>query len=270
MNVPQLLYLACDKFLALADQYRATSTMAQQAADDIELKIAERMRLWLNGLAPSAAQAQLTALAQNFRYVQAETGALSTSLATFGAQMKSYQTALGELIDWGVKQNIAYTDDCSVWYTGPDGKLVYLYPQKGILGHAERDLPDTSTDPLHAPAQEYANLLSDLMDKVNDLDAEWAPQVDKLQADDDLTVTADDWRDSRADTDAVRGDLQGLDVTPPPAHGTPSQNAAWWKSLGPRDQQLYMSVYANDLASMDGLPDGVSAQASRIDYEQHA
>lgn len=262
-------FVQCDHFLALSDQYRAASAMAQQAADDIEQKISARMRLSLNGQASDAAQAQLTALAQNFRYIEAETGMAGTSLASFVAEMREYQTIALQLMDWGDDNKLVYGPECEVWFTDTKGNPKRVRPQSGV-DPEQPVVPGDGDDPMRAPAQELSNRLAEVCEKASRLDMEWSLQLERLQADDDLTVSAADWQDSRADADAVRSDLEGAHFKPPPASGTPSQNAAWWKSLNPRTQAMYMSTYASELAAMDGLPGNVSAEASRIDYEQHA
>lgn len=269
MDVYDLKFVDCGYFTALSDQYRATSAMARQAADEVELKISARMRLSLNGQASDAAQGQLTALARNFRYIEAETGTVGASLAAYAAEMGRYQAILAPLTDWADANDVEYGADGEVWFPDTRGHRRHLRPQSGA-DPEKPVVPRDGDDPMRAPSQELSNRLGELKEKASQLDDEWSVQPEQLQADDDLTVSAADWRDSRADTAAVRSDLQGLHVTPPPAHGTPSQNAAWWKSLGPRTQAMYRSAYASELAARDGLPDDVSAEAGRIDYEQHA
>lgn len=271
MNLFQLQTIDCDALTALSDQYRAASTMAHQAADDLELKTSTRMHQTLSGLAADAAQGQLTALAQNFRYIEVETGAAGTTLATYAAEMRQYQNYLAELGAWCVHQGLQYGFDCAVTYNNQKGEPQWVEPQSSnrppqFLDHSDADVDD----PLYPPAQELSNQLCTLWAKVNEIDRQFSRDFENFQADDDLTVSTADWQDSRADTDTLRDDLQGLNAIPPPAGRTPSENAAWWKSLGPRDQARYMSTYPSDLAAMEGLPDDVRAQASRIDYEQHA
>ena len=69
----------------------------------------------------------------------------------------------------------------------------------------------------------------------------------------------------KKDTGGVlKADENYLDsLKEPPKHGTPKENAAWWKSLTDEQRADYISVHPDSIGWMDGLPSAVRNEANR-------
>ncbi|MEC3975605.1 alpha/beta hydrolase [Amycolatopsis sp. H20-H5] len=73
-------------------------------------------------------------------------------------------------------------------------------------------------------------------------------------------------------TGQTQGTTLPADATPPPAGGTPAQNAAWWKSLSDPQKAALLRDHPEWLGNLDGLPGSVRSQANvaRVPGERSA
>ena len=95
-----------------------------------------------------------------------------------------------------------------------------------------------------APSQEYL----DIVDKIKEI-VEQANQVDS-----DLCEALSNINNDRyTDGDGVNNKVVGVPDFPQP-NWTPSQNAAWWKSLSYEQQQFLINRRPDDIRHLDGLP----------------
>ncbi|MEU5089469.1 alpha/beta hydrolase [Streptomyces sp. NPDC021356] len=275
MDLATLRAIEPAEFSDAADGYRRTSDGAASAQRKVDDEIIRGMRQSLKGEAATAAVEQLEALSQNFHYIQVECGLAATALDAFAYEMaaakKKLEAALGDA-------------ESQKFTVGSDGSVTY---PAGGARTGGRDLPEGgstsgATDPTAAAinrqaahfdpnpnfgrAQEIADRIATALRDAADADAKWAPKVRALKADDDLTVSADDWVDVKKDTSGV---LSGADdylksLPHPPAHGTPEENAAWWKGLTDEQRADYASVHPASIGAMDGLPADVRDGANRV------
>ncbi|MGW0548993.1 alpha/beta hydrolase [Streptomyces altiplanensis] len=59
----------------------------------------------------------------------------------------------------------------------------------------------------------------------------------------------------------------GIDEKDIPSNKDPRQNAAWWKSLTPEQQQMYMDAYPQKVGWLDGIPSADRDEANRKSIE---
>lgn len=95
-----------------------------------------------------------------------------------------------------------------------------------------------------APSQEYL----DIVDKIKET-VEQANQVDRNLCEALSNINNDRYTDG----DGVNNKVIGVPDFPQP-NWTPSQNAAWWKSLSYEQQQFLINRRPDDIRHLDGLP----------------
>ncbi|NUK60968.1 alpha/beta hydrolase, partial [Streptomyces lunaelactis] len=102
--------------------------------------------------------------------------------------------------------------------------------------------------------------------EATDADTKWAPKIQALKADDDLTVSARDWTDVTSDTGGVRKAADSyLDtIKGPPKEGSGEDNAQWWKGLSEEERAGYISMHPASVGALNGLPADVRDEANRV------
>ncbi|CAG6398574.1 alpha/beta hydrolase family protein [Streptomyces cocklensis] len=274
MDVPALKFLKTAQFEGLADGYRALSDMADQGKGDIENGISAKMRIaGLAGVGADAAHRQLSEVTENFHYIQVECGLVSTSLRAFVSDIGPAKAKFDTAISDAAAYRFTVADDGSVTYPagGEDDKgqpaeggtaTSVADPSARAISHQAAHF---DPNPHHAVAQDIADRISDALREATSVDDKWAPQLRKLLADDDLTVSASDWADAQKDMAGVDKDAATYlsHIKPPPKNGRPQDNADWWKSLTPQEQADYLAAYPGRIGALDGLPATVRDEANR-------
>ncbi|MEV6506935.1 alpha/beta hydrolase [Streptomyces sp. NPDC051642] len=261
------------EFSDSADGYRSTSAMASAAKDRIERQISVAMRNANQGEAADAALKQLQELAQNFHYTQAECGLVGTALDGFAYDLEAAKKKLDAAVENAQAEKFTVHPDGSISYPAGGDEVDGKLPEGGTvtgLGDATasavgRQAANFDPNPHHRRAQEYADQIADALKEATEADEKWAPKLRALKADDDLTVSDRDWVDVKKDTGGVlKASEDYLDsLKEPPKHGTPKENAAWWKSLTDDQRADYISVHPDSIGWMDGLPAAVRDEANR-------
>ncbi|MGW7356403.1 alpha/beta hydrolase [Streptomyces sp. NPDC054802] len=276
MDYSTLKALKPSEFEDAAEGYRSKSDMAQAAKDHIETTIATGMRKVLRGDAAQAAQKQLQDLAKNFLYIQTECGVISTALNGFAFDMAVAKRKLDAAIE------DTRADGCTV---NPDGSVTYPAGRKpgdekiadggtvsGSAGGSEtsdaleRQAVNIHPNPNYGKAMGYANRIADALKEATGADTKWAPKLRALKADDDLTVSARDWKDVTSDTSGVRkaADPYLDTIKGPPKNDWPQDNANWWKGLSEEERAAYVSMHPASIGALDGLPSDVRDDANRL------
>ncbi|SHM12765.1 alpha/beta hydrolase [Actinacidiphila paucisporea] len=273
MDVPALHFLKTPQFEGLADGYRALSDMADQGGGDIENGISAKMRVaGLAGVGADAAHRQLSEVALNFHYIRVECGLVSTALRAFVSDIGPAKAKFDAAVADAATHGFTVGDDGSVAYPegGEDkGKPVAGGTATSVADPAARAISHQAAhfdpNPHHAVAQDIAERISDALREATSADEKWAPQLRKLMADDDLTVSAADWADAQKDMQGVERDAASYlsHLKPPPGNGTPRDNADWWKSLSPQERADYLAAYPDRIGALDGLPATVRDDANR-------
>ncbi|MCX4583828.1 alpha/beta hydrolase [Streptomyces sp. NBC_01481] len=257
-----------------ADGYRSMGNVAQAAKDRVENTVAAGMRKTLQGEAAEAAQKQLQALAKNFHYIQTECGVISTALNGFAYDMAAAKRKLDTAI--GDAQGCTVNEDGSVTYPAGkkpgDEKVADGGTVTGSAGGSptsdalERQAANIHPNPNYGKAMGYANRIADALKEATDADTKWAPKLQALKADDDLTVSAQDWTDVTSDTGGVReaADAYLDTIKPPPKNDSPQDNANWWNGLSQEQRDAYVSMHPASIGALDGLPSAVRDDANRM------
>ncbi|MFI6693561.1 alpha/beta hydrolase [Streptomyces sp. NPDC050433] len=263
-----------------ADGYRATGDMAGAAKDAIMDRISAGVTAQLKGEAATAAVRELRSLSKNFHYAQTECGLVSTALNGFAFDMAAAKRKLDAAIEDARADNCTVQQDGSVSY--PAGKKPgeeKNEPGGTVSGSAggdatsdalERQAAGIHPNPYYGRAMAYANRIADALKEATDADAKWAPKLRALKADDDLTVSKQDWADAQSDMGGVReAGKTYLDSLPQaPKDSTPAANAAWWKGLSPEEQAAWLSLRPDTVGALDGLPATLRDEANRVVLEE--
>ncbi|WP_103511415.1 alpha/beta hydrolase [Streptomyces sp. SM13] len=276
MDIATLKALKPAEYEGAADGYRATGEMASAAKDTIDNQVCAGVRNQLEGKAATAALGELRHLSENFHYVQVECGLISTALNGFAFDMAVAKRRLETAIE------DAHADGCTV---GSDGSVSYPAGKKPgeekmadggtVTGSAggsptsgalERQAMNIHPNPNYGKALGYANRIADALEEATDADAKWAPKLRALKADDDLTVSHQDWADAQSDTGGVRdaGKSYFDSLPEPPKDGSPKDNAAWWKGLSAEEQSAWLSLQPKTVGTLDGLPSPIRDDANRV------
>ncbi|MEV7088806.1 alpha/beta hydrolase [Streptomyces sp. NPDC093085] len=261
-----------------ATAYHSMSQMAQAAKEHIEDTVATGMRKSLAGEAATAAQGELKALAGNFHYTQTECGVISTALNAFAYDMAEAKRKLDAACADAEAGRCKVNTDGSVTFPPgkkpdaeetADGGTVTGNANSGSSETAdaiERQAVNMHPNPHYGNAVAYANRIAGAVREAAEADAKWAPKLRALKADDDLTVSARDWQDAKADAEGVRGaaDAYLHSIKPPPENGSPHSNATWWKGLSEEERADYAAMYPASIGKLDGLPSDVRDDANRL------
>ncbi|MFD7337131.1 alpha/beta hydrolase [Streptomyces violascens] len=274
VDLAALQALKPSEFEGAAGGYRTTGNIAGQARDSLDNVIVPGMRKGLKGKATDAAVSQLQELSKDFHYVQVECGLISTALDAFAAEMRSAKAKLDVAVEDARAKNFSVGNDGSVSYPAsgenPGGIPPGAGTAHGTLSEQARAINRQAAhfdpNPNFGPAQEIADRIAEALKQATDADQKWAPALRKLKADDDLTVSASDWRDAQGDMELVRKDAEGYlsHIKAPPKDADPAHNAAWWKALSDQERNDYLAMYPASVGALDGLPATVRDEGNRV------
>lgn len=107
--------------------------------------------------------------------------------------------------------------------------------------------------------QQVIDQISAALRTAGDIDKDLADVLRKASAGEFGTGTETTIQGAAAD---ALQESPGEVLTPPPANGTPSQNAAWWNSLSAAGRQILLRDHPDWLGNMNGLPGAVRSQAN--------
>ncbi|MFF6811392.1 alpha/beta hydrolase [Streptomyces sp. NPDC012403] len=279
MDLATLKALKPAEYSEAADGYRSTAKMASEAKDRVENQIAVAMKNSLKGKAATAANKQVRLLGQNFHYIQAQCGLISTALEAFSYELEAAKKKLDLALENAKAANLTVNTDGSVTYPAggeksEDGKTPAGGTVSGLTdGTASavgRQAANFDPNPNHRLAQDCADLIAGALKAATEADEKWAPKLRALKADDDLTVSDADWADTSSDTKGVsEAGKKYLDSLPqPPKDGTPQENAEWWKKLSAEEQAAWMSTDPKAVGELNGLPSAVRDEANRIVFSE--
>ncbi|WP_437049210.1 alpha/beta hydrolase [Streptomyces sp. enrichment culture] len=274
MDLATLKALKPAEYSEAADGYRSTAKMASAAKDDIEHRIAVAMRTQLKGKAAEEAVGQVALVGQNFHYIQTQCGLIGTALEAFSYELEAAKRKLDTALAHARTAGLTVNPDGSVTYpaggekseegkTPPGGTVNGL--TDGTASAVGRQAANFDPNPKHRLAQDCADLIASALKDATEADEKWAPKLRALKADDDLTVSAEDWADTSSDTKGVStAGGEYLNSLPrPPKDGSPEENATWWRGLSEEQRWSYLAAYAGTIGWMDGLPADVRDEANR-------
>lgn len=273
MDYAALKALKPSAYREAAHGYQAAKSMAHAAKDALNDEIMAAMRKSLNGEAADAALGELGELSKNFAYIQTECAMVVTELRAVAASFASAKKALDEALADAESAHFTVGDDGSVSYPAGGDKVDGKTPEGGTAVGASDELTQSfnrqaanmEPNPNYGRAQAIADRILQAVESATKADEKAAPVLDKLRADDDLTVSDADWADAQDDMKSVRkGAKDYLDhIKHPPKHGTAEDNADWWKHLSQQDREDYVAMHPAAVGAMDGLPAEVRDEANR-------
>ncbi|MBD3010164.1 hypothetical protein IEJ02_40535 [Streptomyces sp. 5-10] len=288
MDYATLTSLQPSEFEDAAGGYRTVSDMASQAQKDLEHQIAAKFQDTLEGEAATAAVRQLDKLAKNFHYAQVECALIITALNALAYELRAAKHKLDAAVEDAEAEKFTVGSDGSVSYPAAGDKVDGKVPEGGtVKGSAkgkptnqpidptadandtadalERQAANIHPNPNYGRAVAIANRIAQAIYDATQADEKWAPKLRKLKADDDLTVSDQDWADAQNDTGGVRAGAKEYlnEIKPPPENGDPKANAKWWNGLSQEERDAYLSMHPASLGSLDGLPSEVRDEANR-------
>ncbi|MEY7974886.1 alpha/beta hydrolase [Streptomyces pilosus] len=279
MDLATLKALKPAEYSEAADGYRTTAKMASAAKDDIEHRITVAMRTQLKGKAAEEAVGQVALVGQNFHYIQTQCGLIGTALEAFSYELEAAKRKLDTALAHARTAGLTVNPDGSVTYpaggeksedgkTPPGGTVNGL--TDGTASAVGRQAANFDPNPKHRLAQDCADLIASALKDATEADEKWAPKLRALKADDDLTVSAEDWADTSSDTKGVStAGGEYLNSLPrPPQDGSPGDNAQWWNSLSPEEQAAWIAVDPKTVGGLNGLPAAVRDEANRIVFNE--
>ncbi|WP_329078969.1 alpha/beta hydrolase [Streptomyces niveus] len=240
------------EFEQAADGYQAVGKAAHAAKDRITDQATVQMRGGeLRGEALTAALKRLERLSDNFHYTQVECGLISLALNGFAAELRSAQKKLNDATGDAVSAGFTVRDDGSVHW-------------EATFGEVKED-----ADFKRAKAQGFADRIGDALGDATKADQKWAPQLERLKAHNDLTVSDKDWGDVHNDTLALRKVSGGyLSEDDLPDGKSPAENAKWWRGLTADERAGYTALYPASVGALDGLPSDVRDDVNRTVLEE--
>ena len=229
------LDLAADAWIAFGKQ--AADLSADTSADLIGPL---RASPWA-GPAADAAFTQLDKVDDEFEVAAIQVRTVGSLLAGATDELRGLQTRLRGLLDSAGAQGFAIGDDGSV--TPPRLTQAEIHDPDGQLIARERN----------GAARELARRIGDVLTSAAEADSRCAKALDRLVTN-VFGQEAYEYNDATADARAA-ADALGLAEASVPAAGTdPRQVTAWWRSLTPEQQGLFLTAYPNRLGGLDGVP----------------
>lgn len=178
--------------------------------DDLTNRVSPGMRP-LQGEAANAAVKQIQKLVENFHYTQTECGLISAALNGFSYDIEAAKKKLDAALADAEAHKFTVNSDGSVTYpAASNGDTPDLAPGGNSTSETvptaqavNRQAGNFDPNPHFLLAQDCADRIGEALKEATEADVKWAPKIQALTADDDLTVSDRDWADVRSDTSGV-------------------------------------------------------------------
>ncbi len=234
------------EFEQAADGYRAVSSAASATKDRLNDQVMVQVRGELKGEGQVAALSRLERLSKNFHYAQVECSLISAALNGLASELRAAQKRLIAATDDATAAGFKVHDDGSVHWEARPGEV-----------KEDEDLK-------RKKAQGFADRIGDALGDATKADQKWAPQLERLKAQNDLNVSDKDWADVQGDQSALQKvAAKYLDKDDIPKDMSPQENAKWWKGLSDDERADYTALYPASVGALDGLPADSRDEANR-------
>ena len=272
MDFATLWELRVEEFEDAAAGFRVLGAMADTGQAAVATEAVGALRRGVCGHAGDAAEAELGALAENFRYAQVECHLAAVALAGLAADLGVLRRRLGAVVEEAEDQGMRVRQDGSVAYPSvrvgereAAGGVVRARSDATAIGVSQQ-AASVDPNPGHGRALEVARRVAALVAQASEVDERWARRLRALEADDELCVSAADWADTRRDTGVVRaGAKRYLDSMPAmPTQAGPGAVAAWWRGLSAVERADVVAMYPAEVGALDGVPAAVRDEANRV------
>ncbi|GAA2528217.1 alpha/beta hydrolase [Winogradskya humida] len=252
VSLPELRDARLDGLDTAGDAWTTFGKHVEDLAGDASADLIGPLRSspWA-GPAADAAFTLLDKVDDEFEVAAMQTRTIGSLLSGAADELRASQRSLRALLAQAAAADFAIGDDGSV--TPPQ------------LTYAEIHDPDSAllVQQRMSVARDYAQQIADILTQATDADSRCARALGEL-----ITETFGqepyEYGDAKDDARAA-ADALGLTEAAIPAGGTdPRQVNAWWKTLSPEAQQLYLTAYPERLGSLDGMPSGDRDFANRL------
>ncbi|MEU2720474.1 alpha/beta hydrolase [Streptomyces smyrnaeus] len=242
-----------------ADLYKSLSSAGDRGKDGLNRNVAPGIRGKLAGRAANAALRQVGQLADNFHYMQVQTGLIRTNIDLLQEILCKAKTKLNQTLQEAKREGFTVESDGSVSYSS------------AVTEDDDESKPYGSTtngaDIKKMRAREIAQEIFDAVEQATEADKTYARVLRRLKADDELHVSSGDWNDTAADAEASRkaAAKTGPDLPHPPEGRSPKENKRWWDLLDDEERDHYLALYPAEIGALDGLPADIRDEANRAE-----
>nr|WP_243274928.1 alpha/beta hydrolase [Streptomyces albus] len=239
--------------------YKSLSSAGEQGKDGLNNTVSPGIRGKLEGRAANAALRQVGQLADNFHYLQVQTGLIRTNIDLLQEMLRKAQVRLHQALREAEREGFTVESDgsvsCSTAGSEDDGGNK---PDGGAAHGADSE---------KKRALGIAQEIFDAVEQATEADRTYARVLRRLKADDELYVSSGDWNDTAADTKVSRkaATEAGAYLPQPPESGSPLENKRWWDLLGDEDRDHYLALYPAQIGALDGLPADIRDEANRAE-----
>lgn len=256
------------EFTEAARGWREISNRGRIASEQVDNEMKAKI-LQQRGETAGAAMRDLSTLSENFLYTQAECGVIAARLDELAEELASPRRKLKRALEEASQHHLTVDEEGAVSY--PSGKDDTGQPYEGgkIPAVAPTQLLDpeflfgSALDkvPKVRKALDIAGDIGSAVSEADSIDQRYSRVFAELKTTGGLRVTARMWRDAQEDMKAAAGAVDAGDI---PRGKSPAENAKWWGSLSPAEQDAYVSVHPAAVGALDGLPAAVRDDANRI------
>ncbi|MFD9370836.1 alpha/beta hydrolase [Streptomyces sp. NPDC060020] len=264
-----------------ADGWGEVSSRAYAAKERVENEMLAKLRDTQSAQTADAALGDLSRLARNFQYVQAECGLVRTALNGFAAEVAAPQSLLNAALEDAEGYGFTVHQDGSVSYPAGTPSSPYLKPTEAgtagptpvggpLLPGARNPLSPAPNgglviNPNKAKAEAIAQRIASACRTAAEIDSRYRTTLSELKVERGLRVDDKVWADAAKDLqrtrDAAGKYLKDSDIP----HGkSPAENTAWWNGLSQEQRDEYVSLYPASVGALDGIPSEVRDTANRV------
>ncbi|MFI7598401.1 alpha/beta hydrolase [Actinoplanes sp. NPDC049681] len=203
------------------------------------------------GPAADAAFGLLDKVDDEFEVAAMQVRTVGSLLSGAADELRGLQRQLQALLDEAAGQGYTIGDDGSV--TPPPQSYAEIHDPDAALIVQQR----------MGVARDLAQRVGDIVQEATDADSRCARALDELVT---LVFGQEAYEYGDASDDArAAAEALGLTEASIPGAGTdPRQVNAWWKTLSPEQQQLYLTAYPARFGALDGMPAGDRDYANRL------
>ncbi|MEU7901740.1 alpha/beta hydrolase [Actinoplanes sp. NPDC049118] len=235
-----------------ADAWITFGKRAEDLSGDTSAELIGPLRAspWA-GPAADAAFHLLDKVDDEFEVAAMQVRTIGALLSGAADELRGLQRQLQALIGEAAGQGFTVGDDGRV--TPPQQTYAEIHDPDSALVMQQR----------MNVARDLAHRVADILTRATDADRRCSRALDELITEvfgQEPYEYGDASDDARAAADAL-----GLTEATIPAAGTdPRQVNAWWKTLTPEQQQLYLTAYPARFGALDGMPSGDRDYANRL------
>ncbi|MFB7180016.1 alpha/beta hydrolase [Streptomyces sp. NPDC056257] len=272
LSLPALRDLRLTELTEAADGWRKVSGRAHAADQRVESEMLKPLKETQVGEAATAAYKRLGRVRQNFRYVYTECALIETALRGLALELEGPQRKLEHALEDARQLGFTVLDDGGVGYpaagtpdaggTLPQGGVVRGRPpshgwfgRQGGFGKGD--------NPNEERARALADTIWSALDEAGEINSQYKGAIEKLKAEQGLTVDSGTWADVSGDMASVHKAADDAMKSQIPLDKPPADRLEWWNGLDEEAKTQLLAAYPDVIGNMDGIPTAVRDQANR-------